>query len=168
VTEIQVKLRSFESKILYFNGLYKLPIAPYPTTRIESTYQEYRKSGTNFVDRLASFKTILSDECNEIDDVKTDSEIDTLVNLADLLGDIVVYCSSEAARYGIPLPEVLSIIMDSNFSKLDAEGKPIYDPDTGKVMKGPFYWKPEPKIKELLLERIAEYKALKGIVHESD
>jgi hypothetical protein len=45
--------------------------------------------------------------------------------------------------------------MDSNFSKLGADGKPIYD-ERGKVMKGPFYWKPEPKIKELLLERIKD------------
>jgi hypothetical protein len=39
--------------------------------------------------------------------------------------------------------------MESNFSKLDRNGEPIYDA-RGKVMKGPDYWKPEPKITEIL------------------
>ena len=71
------------------------------------------------------------------------------IAIADLLGDVIVYCRSEALKYGIPLEEVLSIIMDSNESKLGADGKPIYDAN-GKFLKGPNYWKPEPKIKELL------------------
>ena len=72
-----------------------------------------------------------------------------MTDLADWLGDIVVYCASEARRWGIPLNRVLNVIMESNFSKLDADGQPIYD-ERGKVMKGPNYWKPEPKIKEVL------------------
>jgi predicted HAD superfamily Cof-like phosphohydrolase len=69
--------------------------------------------------------------------------------LADLLGDIQVYAASEMAKFGLPLDQVLAIIMQSNFSKLGADGKPIYD-ERGKVQKGPDYWKPEPKIKEML------------------
>ena len=71
------------------------------------------------------------------------------VNDAPLLGDVIVYCRSEALKYGIPLEAVLQIIMDSNASKLGADGKPIYDAN-GKFLKGPNYWKPEPKIRELL------------------
>ena len=48
----------------------------------------------------------------------------------------MVYCRSEALKYGLPLEEVLDIIMDSNESKLDANGKPIYDAN-GKFLKGP-------------------------------
>jgi len=44
---------------------------------------------------------------------------------------------------------VLDIIMDSNESKLGADGKPIYDAN-GKFLKGPNYWRPEPRIKALL------------------
>ena len=69
--------------------------------------------------------------------------------LADLLGDIQVYCASEMAKFGLPLDQVLAIIMQSNFSKLGADGKPIYD-ERGKVMKGPDYWKPEPKLQAML------------------
>jgi hypothetical protein len=49
----------------------------------------------------------------------------------------------------LPLDRVLKVIMESNFSKLGADGQPIYD-QRGKVMKGPHYWKPEPRIKEIL------------------
>lgn len=69
--------------------------------------------------------------------------------LADLLGDIQVYCASEMAKFGLPLDDVLETIMRSNFSKLGEDGNPIYD-ERGKVLKGPNYWKPEPAIKELL------------------
>jgi len=56
---------------------------------------------------------------------------------------------------------VLDVIMDSNESKLGADGKPIYDAN-GKFLKGPGYWKPEPKIKALLegLDAKAEGKRL--------
>jgi predicted HAD superfamily Cof-like phosphohydrolase len=46
--------------------------------------------------------------------------------------------------------------MDSNFSKLGADGKPIYNPDTGKVLKGPNFWGPEIRIREILLERLID------------
>jgi hypothetical protein len=49
--------------------------------------------------------------------------------------------------------------MDRNERKLGANGKPIYDPN-GKFLKGPNYWKPNPKIKELLQAAIACPKVL--------
>ena len=78
--------------------------------------------------------------------------IDIAVAIADVLGDIIVYCRSEALKYGIPLEAVLDIIMDSNESKLGADGNPIYDAN-GKFLKGPNYWKPEPRIRALLEAR---------------
>lgn len=142
----QIKLRSFESQILYFNGLYKLHIAKKPSLEVLASQPS----------RMEDFKKIVIEEANEIDEIpRNGDELETLTAVADLLGDIVVYCHSEAAKYGIPLNEVLSIIMQSNFSKLDAQGNPIYD-ERGKVMKGPHYWRPEPMIKKLLEERINE------------
>ena len=97
------------------------------------------------------------DEVHEIDDIVAlansgGNPADVAVAIADVLGDIIVYCRSEALKYGLPLEEVLDIIMDSNESKLGADGKPIYDAN-GKFLKGPNYWKPEPKIKALLEAR---------------
>jgi hypothetical protein len=102
--------------------------------------------------RLLDFKSILLEECKEIDDIIVSipaSELEINTQLADLLGDIIVYCASEAKRWNIPIDRVLNIIMQSNFSKLDENGNPIYD-ERMKLMKGPGYWKPEPKIAELL------------------
>ncbi|WP_244111642.1 pyrophosphatase [Burkholderia cepacia] len=142
---------TFANRIADMNAMYKLPAQPSPVLPAAPA------------DRLRKFKATLLDEINEIDDIVTDVErqvdpLDVLVAVADLLGDVIVYCRSEALKYGIPLEEVLSIIMDSNESKLGADGKPIYD-DNGKFLKGPTYWKPEPKIRELLQAAIANAKS---------
>lgn len=108
----------------------------------------------DIADQLKKFKEILFEEVSEIDEIVTAAEsgattLDIAVAIADLLGDIIVYCRSEALKYGLPLEEVLGIIMDSNESKLSADGTPMYDAN-GKFLKGPNYWKPESRIKELL------------------
>lgn len=140
----------FSADIDKFNAMYGLPMPPKPTTALEP-----------ITVRQTAFKKVLTDEVNEVDDIidlagNTDSsfesELNELVAMADWLGDIVVYATSEARRYGIPLPEVLQIIMQSNFSKLGADGLPIIS--EGKVQKGPNYWKPEPQIKELLRSKM--------------
>ncbi len=127
------------------NEMYKLPIKDKP------------ELPTDVVDRLKKFKATLLDEVNEIDDIVTAAQnggapADLMVAIADLLGDVIVYCRSEALKYGLPLEAVLDIIMDSNASKLGADGKPIYDAN-GKFLKGPNYFRPEPKIKALLEAR---------------
>ena len=127
------------------NAMYKLPASSQPSLPAD------------VADRLVKFKTTLIDEVHEIDDIvqlakNGGNAADIAVAIADLLGDIMVYCRSEALKYGLPLEEVLDIIMDSNESKLDANGNPIYDAN-GKFLKGPGYWKPEPKIKALLEAR---------------
>ena len=137
--------KSFAQRIAAMNAMYKLPANDQPTLPAD------------VVDRLVKFKATLLDEVHEIDEIVALSKngsatIDIAVAVADLLGDIMVYCRSEALKYGLPLEEVLDIIMDSNESKLDASGNPIYDAN-GKFLKGPNYWKPEPKIK-ILLENI--------------
>lgn len=132
------------------NRMYKLPVHDVPTVPYDTAM------------RLEKFKRTLSDEVNEIDDIVTlargmgdeyAQDIDIAVAIADLLGDVVVYCYSEALKYGIPLDEVLTVIMSSNESKLGVDGMPIYNAD-GKFMKGPNYFKPEPAIKELLLSKL--------------
>jgi predicted HAD superfamily Cof-like phosphohydrolase len=140
-------MSSFSEDIKKFNGIYKLPVNSTPSIEV----------GVPVVERLRAFKNILSEELNEIDEIIDAAEQqvptpDLLTMLADLLGDIQVYCASEMAKFGLPQDEILAIIMQSNFSKLGADGKPIYD-ERGKVQKGPNYWKPEPAIKALLLAK---------------
>ena len=137
--------KSFAQRIAAMNAMYKLPANERPTLP------------EDVVDRLTKFKATLLDEVHEIDEIvalakSNGAATDIAVAIADVLGDIMVYCRSEALKYGLPLEEVLDIIMDSNESKLDANGNPIYDAN-GKFLKGPNYWKPEPKIKALLEAR---------------
>ena len=140
-----IPMKPFALRIAAMNAMYKLPANDRPTLP------------DDVVDRLVKFKATLLDEVHEIDDIVAQAKngggaIDIAVAVADLLGDIMVYCRSEALKYGLPLEEVLDIIMDSNESKLGADGRPIYDAN-GKFLKGPNYWKPEPKIKALLEAR---------------
>lgn len=137
--------KTFEQRIAAMNAMYKLPANDRPSLPAD------------VADRLTKFKATLLDEVHEIDEIVQLSKnggaaIDIAVAMADLLGDIMVYCRSEALKYGLPLEDVLDIIMDSNESKLGADGKPIYD-GNGKFLKGPDYWKPEPRIKALLEAR---------------
>ena len=137
--------KTFAERIELMNSMYRLPINTTPTLP------------ANTAERLQKFKATLMDEVHEIDEIVALAEnqadpIDIQVAIADLLGDVIVYCRSEALKYGIPLEAVLDVIMDSNESKLGADGNPIYD-GNGKFLKGPNYWKPEPKIKALLQAR---------------
>ena len=137
--------KPFAQRIAAMNAMYQLPAHSQPSLPAD------------VVDRLLKFKATLLDEVHEIDEIVQLSKdgaaaIDIAVALADLLGDIMVYCRSEALKYGLPLEEILDVIMDSNESKLGADGKPIYDAN-GKFLKGPNYWRPEPRIKALLGQR---------------
>jgi predicted HAD superfamily Cof-like phosphohydrolase len=138
--------KDFTDLISKFNSMYKLPINEKPALL--------------GIERLENFKNVLMEEVNEVDEIVSkykelgnsltkEQEVELLTHLSDWLGDMVVYIASESVKHGIDLNETLKIIMQSNFSKLGVDGKPIYD-ERGKVMKGPNYWKPEPKIKELI------------------
>lgn len=138
----------FEQDVREMNAAYDLPVGTSP------------KLPGNPLERLWQFKDILQKELNEIEDIiekahlllfpeTKDVELDVLVDLSDLLGDLIVYCTSEAARYGIPLRDVLRAIMKSNKTKLDVDGNPIKD-ENDKFLKGPNFVPPEPEIKEIL------------------
>ncbi|CAH1387059.1 hypothetical protein [Candidatus Nitrotoga sp. M5] len=135
--------KTFADRIHNMNRMYALPCHTLPTLP------------ENSVERLSKFKKTLLDEIHEVNEIIINIEdgvqnIDALTLIADWLGDITVYARSEAMKYGIPLEHVINIIMDSNESKLGEDGRPIYD-ENGKFLKGPRYWKPEGKIKQLLL-----------------
>jgi predicted HAD superfamily Cof-like phosphohydrolase len=57
------------------------------------------------------------------------------------LADLVYVCYQYAANLGWDLDEALDRVHQSNLSKLDDNGNPIYRED-GKVLKGPNYQPP--------------------------
>jgi len=58
------------------------------------------------------------------------------------LSDLVFVCYQFAATYDIDLDKAMTLVFESNLSKLDEQGKPIYRED-GKVLKGPNYQPPK-------------------------
>lgn len=169
----------FSNDIIRFNKMYKLPVASSPALD--------QGAHVDPLVRLVDFKKILLEEIDEIDDIiakvgcyqanevyfdddkppYVPTSLEVLTDIADLLGDIQVYCASEMAKFGLPLNEVLAIIMESNFSKLGADGLPIYD-ERGKVQKGPNYWKPEPRISSFLHRLISNAASVKSHVNFED
>ena len=62
-------------------------------------------------------------------------------NILKELADLVYVCYQYAANLGWDLDEAMYRVHESNMSKLDEYGKPIYR-DDGKVLKGPNYAPP--------------------------
>ena len=65
-----------------------------------------------------------------------------LLEVADALTDILYVTYGAGHAFGIDLDMCFDEVQNSNMSKLSEEGKPIYN-ESGKVMKGPNYFKPD-------------------------
>jgi len=66
---------------------------------------------------------------------------DKRVELCKELSDLVFVCYQFAAAFNIDLDRAMTLVFESNMSKLDDNGMPIYR-DDGKVLKGPNCKKP--------------------------
>ena len=62
--------------------------------------------------------------------------------LLDSLADQIVTATGVGTFLGMNVPGALAEVNRSNYSKFNAEGEPIFNENT-KVMKGPFYTKPD-------------------------
>ena len=89
-------------------------------------------------------KNLLEEEYKEY---LSGEENNDIVEIADALADIIYIAVGTAVSYGIPLDKIFNEVHNSNMSKLDKDGKPIYRED-GKILKGPNYFKPN--IKEII------------------
>ena len=78
----------------------------------------------------------------ELDELKEAIENKDLLEVADALTDILYVTYGAGHAFGIDLDKCFDEVQNSNMSKLDENGKPIYN-DSGKVMKGPNYFKPD-------------------------
>jgi len=65
-----------------------------------------------------------------------------LKEIADALTDILYVTYGAGHAFGINLDKCFQEVQNSNMSKLGNDGKPIYN-ESGKVMKGPNYFKPD-------------------------
>ena len=82
--------------------------------------------------------SLINEELEELKKAVNDNDI---LEVADALTDILYVAYGAGHAFGINLDKCFNEVQDSNMSKLDSDGKPIYN-ESGKVMKGPNYFKP--------------------------
>ena len=80
----------------------------------------------------------------ELDELRVALDNKDFLEVADALTDILYVTYGAGHAFGIDLDKCFQEVQSSNMSKLDENGKPIYNED-GKVMKGPGYFKPDLK-----------------------
>ena len=82
---------------------------------------------------------LIKEELQELTEAMNNKD---LLEVADALTDILYVTYGAGHAFGIDLDQCFEEVQNSNMSKLDENGKPIYN-DSGKVMKGPNYFKPD-------------------------
>ncbi len=82
---------------------------------------------------------LIKEELEELTEAMKNKD---LLEVADSLTDILYVTYGAGHAFGIDLDQCFEEVQNSNMSKLDENGKPIYN-DSGKVMKGPNYFKPD-------------------------
>ena len=82
--------------------------------------------------------SLINEELEELKKAIGDNDI---LEVADALTDILYVAYGAGHAFGINLDKCFNEVQESNMSKLDSNGKPIYN-ESGKVMKGPDYFKP--------------------------
>ena len=85
--------------------------------------------------------SLIKEELSELNEAINKKD---LVEVADALTDILYVTYGAGHAFGINLDRCFEEVHNSNMSKLDENGEPIYN-EFGKVMKGPKYFKPDLK-----------------------
>ena len=101
--------------------------------------QEVKTKPSFSTDKINSLRYDLIKE--ELEELKVAMENKDLLEVADALTDILYVTYGAGHAFGIDLDKCFEEVQSSNMSKLDENGKPIYN-ESGKVMKGPDYFKP--------------------------
>ena len=81
---------------------------------------------------------LIKEELNELQEAMSNND---LLEVADALTDILYVTYGAGHAFGIDLDKCFDEVQNSNMSKLGENGEPIYN-DSGKVMKGQNYFKP--------------------------
>ena len=106
---------------------------------METFGQEVKNKPSFSSDKINNLRYELIRE--ELDELKEALKNKDLLEVADALTDILYVTYGAGHAFGIDLDSCFEEVQQSNMSKLDKYGKPIYN-ESGKVMKGPNYFKP--------------------------
>ena len=107
---------------------------------METFGQEVKTKPSLSSEKINSLRLSLINE--ELDELKKAMLEKNILEVADALTDILYVTYGAGHAFGINLDKCFNEVQDSNMSKLDENGKPIYN-EHGKVMKGPKYFKPD-------------------------
>ena len=102
--------------------------------------QEVKTKPSFSTDKINSLRYDLIKE--ELEELKIAMENKDLLEVADALTDILYVTYGAGHAFGINLDKCFEEVQNSNMSKLGEDSKPIYN-ESGKVMKGPKYFKPD-------------------------
>ena len=102
--------------------------------------QEVKNKPSLSTDKINQLRINLVNE--EFQEFKEAIDKKDLKEVADALTDILYVVYGAGHAFGINLDKCFDEVQRSNMSKLGEDGKPIYN-ESGKVMKGPNYFKPD-------------------------
>ena len=101
--------------------------------------QEVKTKPSLSTDKINKLRLdLIKEELTELTEAMNNKD---LLEVADALTDILYVTYGAGHAFGINLDKCFEEVQNSNMSKLDENGKPIYN-EHGKVMKGPNYFKP--------------------------
>ena len=106
---------------------------------METFGQEVRTSASFPNDKIVELRVDLIKE--ELLELNESIDKKDIKEVADALTDILYVTYGAGTAFGINLDKCFEEVHSSNMSKLGSDGKPIYN-ESGKVMKGPNYFKP--------------------------
>jgi predicted HAD superfamily Cof-like phosphohydrolase len=106
---------------------------------METFGQEVKNKAEFPSEKIQDLRVSLIDE--ELSELKEAIENKDIKEVADALTDILYVTYGAGHAFGIDLDKCFDEVQRSNMSKLDENGKPIFNKH-GKVLKGPNYFKP--------------------------
>ena len=109
-------------------------------TFMETFGQDVKNKPSFSSDKINKLRYDLIEE--EIEELRVAMKNKDLLEVADALTDISYVTYGAGHAFGIDLDKCFDEVQNSNMSKLNDNGKPIYN-DAGKVMKGTNYFKPD-------------------------
>ena len=102
--------------------------------------QEVKDNPSFSTDKINKLRIdLIKEELEELTEAMKNKD---LLEVADALTDILYVTYGAGHAFGINLDKCFDEVQNSNMSKLGSNGKPIYN-ESGKVMKGPDYFKPD-------------------------
>ena len=102
--------------------------------------QEVKTKPSFSTDKINKLRLdLIKEELEELTEAINNKD---LLEVADALTDILYVTYGAGHAFGIDLDKCFDEVQNSNMSKLDENGNPIYN-ESGKVMKGPKYFKPD-------------------------